>query len=52
MHDEGELDLGQSGELTTAEWDTLDIGDDNFAETSDITEQSDEEIGSVMPLDV
>lgn len=43
---DNDLDPVQSSELTA--WQGLDIADDNFADASDLTEISDDEIGSLL----
>lgn len=46
VQNEDEPELAQSSELTT--WEDLDIAEDTFAEASDLTEISDDEMGSLL----
>ena len=46
-----EEELAQSSELA-ADWEGLDIADDTFAEASDLTEVSDDEVVTALPGDV
>ena len=45
LQSDDDIGLGAS-ELTT--WEGLDLADDTFAETSDLTEISDDEVGSLL----
>jgi len=46
VRNEDGLELAQSSEL--AAWEGLDIADDTFAEASDLTEISDDDMGSLL----
>jgi hypothetical protein len=48
-----DLELAQSSELNTAEWEGLDLAEDGFAETSDLTEVSDDDgLGAMLTTDL
>lgn len=46
-----DLELAQSSELNE-EWQALDIADDAFAEASDLTEVSDDDLGAMLTTDL
>ena len=48
MRNDEDFELAQSSEFTT--WENIDMTDDTFAENSDLTEISDDELGSMLTM--